>query len=350
MMIFLLAVGCCVLLIAFLYCFSSVTAPFLIALCFAYALIPMKAVARKYCHIKNSTLASFLITAIFSSFFIFIIYVLVPMLYQQIYTLVQYANSHHTVFIKQLSSALSDITHAFSPQLQVELSNYIDNIATEITGALNILLKGVVQSSFVAVSFISSLVIIPFTIFYFLKDYELIGRTFYSYIPARHKKDIKKLMSSIHKVIVGFFKGQLCVCGILAVYYAIGFFIVNIKIWMSLGIMFGVLIFIPYLGSLVGLSMSIMITLGQFGVDYHLMKLVVVLILGQIFEGFFLTPKLVGDSVGLHPIYIIFVLLIGWKIGGILGVFVSVPCAAILGALIKFALHKYKSSIFYIKE
>ena len=328
-----------------IYLFSNVIAPFLAAICIAYALTPFMKWIKQTTKASNSA-ASLIATTLFSSLIITILAILGPMIYYQIYNLIYQITVNQATISNKLLSLVDKLDH-ISPQIKEQFQNQLNNISDQLIQAIKVILKGVIQSGSIAANALSFAIIIPFITFYLLKDTDNIKKTIYSIIPLKYQNDAKLLLGNMQYVMIGFFRGQLAVCSILAVYYILAFLGLGLNSWLGLGILFGTLIFVPYLGSLTATILCILIAINQFSFDYHLIILAILLLTGQLLEGMFLTPKLVGNSANLHPIWIIFSLISGWNLAGFFGVLIAVPFAAILGVIFRFCLHKYRKSGFY---
>ena len=153
--------------------------------------------------------------------------------------------------------------------------------------------------------------------------------------------------SPCKKIISSFIRGQLSVCVLLGSFYAIGLTFVGLDLGMLVGFIAGIISFIPYVGSIVGFIMALGIAFAQFDSWIPIAQVVAVFGVGQFLEGNFLTPKLVGDSIGLHPVWVMFALLAGGVLLGFLGLMIAVPLAAVIGVLVRFAITKYKQSSLY---
>ena len=161
------------------------------------------------------------------------------------------------------------------------------------------------------------------------------------------KQKAETLMQEINTTLAGFIRGQASVCLILAIYYGIALSLVGLDMGALVGITTGILIFIPYIGYGIGLILSILLGLLQGLTMAQWICLGIVFLIGQIMEGYFLTPYLVGKRVGLHPVWIIFALLAGGMLAGALGVLIAVPMAAVLGVLLRHSIKWYKTTDFY---
>ena len=182
-----------------------------------------------------------------------------------------------------------------------------------------------------------------------LRDWDTFVRMFEGLLPKKSKKGIMESMKEINVIIAGFIRGQLSVCLILGLYYSIGLKLVGLELGLLVGFIAGVISFIPYVGSITGFVLGIILAFAQFGDVTHVMYVVAVFLSGQFLEGNFLTPKLVGDCVGLHPVWVMFALLAGGVLLGFLGLMLAVPVAAIIGVLVRNMIKRYKQSSLYLE-
>ena len=169
-----------------------------------------------------------------------------------------------------------------------------------------------------------------------------------SIVPAYFKKSVDEQVGEINTILSGFIRGQATVCFCLAIFYSIGLTLAGLDTGVVIGIITGTLSFIPYVGVWSGFIVSILLGAAQFSDPTHLLWIVAVFAIGQVVEGYILTPNLVGNKTRLHPVWIIFALLAGGYLFGFLGVLVAVPVAAVIGVLVRFSLRQYHQSAFYI--
>ena len=166
-------------------------------------------------------------------------------------------------------------------------------------------------------------------------------------LPQKSKKSIETQAKEIDKILAGFIRGQLSVCVLLGSFYAAGLYFVGLDLGVLVGFIAGIISFIPYVGTITGFVLSMGIAFAQFDDAYNILQVVAVFGVGQFLEGNFLTPKLVGESVGLHPVWVMFALLAGGVLLGFLGLMIAVPLAAVIGVLVRHAIINYKDSDLY---
>jgi len=181
-----------------------------------------------------------------------------------------------------------------------------------------------------------------------LRDWDRIIEKVDSWLPRDRADLIRGQVRQIDETLAGFARGQALVCLVLGVFYAVGLSVVGLEFGMAVGFVTGLISFVPYFGMLFGFAAGIGIAIAQFGEIAPVLLVAAVFGAGQIIEGNFLTPKLVGERVGLHAVWIIFALLAGGSLFGFLGVLLAVPIMAVIGVLARFLLAQYLDSPMYV--
>ena len=191
-------------------------------------------------------------------------------------------------------------------------------------------------------------VIVPVVAFYLLYDWDNMVAKVDDLLPRDHAPTIRHLAAEIDKTLASFIRGMGTVSLILGTYYAVALMLVGLQFGLVVGALAGLVTFIPYVGALVGGALAIGLALFQFWGDWVSIGLVAgIFVLGQIVEGNVLTPKLVGSSVGLHPVWLIFALSVFGSLFGFVGMLVAVPVAAVIGVVARFGIGGYKKSLLY---
>jgi predicted PurR-regulated permease PerM len=201
------------------------------------------------------------------------------------------------------------------------------------------------------VSLFSLIVVAPVVGFYFVYDWHRMIARVDGWVPVHHRATVRALAREVDAAISGFVRGQTAVCLILGSFYAITLSLVGLNFGLLIGLVSGLITFIPYVGSTTGLVLSLGVAIAQFWPEWTWIVTVLgVFMVGQFLEGNILSPKLVGDSVGLHPVWLIFALLAFGYLFGFVGLLVAVPLAATIGVLARFALKRYLASSLYTGE
>ncbi|TRD16673.1 AI-2E family transporter [Palleronia caenipelagi] len=236
-----------------------------------------------------------------------------------------------------------------------DLQNALERFMSSFTEALRkrsgALIEGVTASVSGIIGVITVLVIAPVVSVYLLFDWDRMVAEIDSLLPRQHAPTIRKLASDIDTTLSSFLRGQGLVCLILGTYYAIALTLVGLQFGFVIGVIAGALTFIPYVGALVGALLSIGMALFQFWGEWWMILIVYAIFQsGQAVEGNILTPKLVGSSVGLHPVWLLFALTAFGSLFGFVGMLVAVPVAAVLGVVARFLIGKYRNSALYLGE
>lgn len=210
------------------------------------------------------------------------------------------------------------------------------------------LAQGVLRSVSGLVSTVIFLVITPVVAFYLLLDWPRVVKGADDLLPRHHAPVIRDLVTDIDRSIAGFVRGQVTVCLILAAYYAIALGVVGLQFGLAIGVIAGLISFIPYIGAIVGGALAIGVALWQFWGEPGLIAAVLVIFaVGQVLEGNVLVPRIVGNSVRLHPVWLLFAVSAFGMLFGFTGMLVAVPLAASIGVLVRFGLAQYRESRLY---
>ena len=198
------------------------------------------------------------------------------------------------------------------------------------------------------VSAASVLIVMPVVTFYLIRDWHGMMEVVDSWVPVRQRDTVRQLAGEIDTAIGGFLRGQLGVCVVLGIYYAIGLMLVGLDFALLIGLGAGLITFVPYIGSMTGLMIAASVAIAQFWPDWKRIALVVAIFLvGQFIEGNIVSPKFVGERVGFHPVWLIFAMFAFGYLFGFVGLLIAVPLGAAIAVLLRFALREYFASPFY---
>lgn len=201
------------------------------------------------------------------------------------------------------------------------------------------------------VSFGSLLVVMPVVTFYLIRDWHVMIRTLDGWVPPRQRDTVHALVEEIDAAISGFLRGQTAVGLVIGAYYAAALTLVGLNFGLLIGIAAGVLTFMPYVGSMTGMLIAVSVAIGQFWPQWIWIATVAgIFLVGQFVEGNVLGPKLVGDHVGLHPVWLIFAMFAFGYLLGVVGLLIAVPLGAVIAVLFRFGLRRYFQSRFYNGE
>jgi predicted PurR-regulated permease PerM len=217
----------------------------------------------------------------------------------------------------------------------------------EAGGIATRLLAKVSASGLTVLGWIAQLVLIPVVTFYLLRDWDLLVARVNELLPRQIEPTISRLARESDEVLGAFLRGQLSVMLSLGTLYAVGLWLVGIDIGPLIGMIAGLISFVPYLGAIVGLGMALIAAVVQYQDWTHVFMVLAVFGVGQTIEGYVLVPKLVGDKIGLHPVAVIFAVLAGGELFGFLGVLLALPAAAVAMVLLRYLHEKYTASQLY---
>jgi predicted PurR-regulated permease PerM len=208
-------------------------------------------------------------------------------------------------------------------------------------------LGGVSKSGMTVIGWLLNLVMIPVVAFYLLRDWDLLVERIHALLPRSIEPVVSRLASESDVVLGAFLRGQLSVMVALGVFYGVGLWFAGISVGPLIGMIAGLISFVPYLGAITGVIMAIVAALVQYQDWFHLLLVLGVFGIGQLIEGYVLVPKLVGDKIGLHPVAVIFAVLAGGELFGFLGVLLALPVASVVMVLLRYAHERYTQSQLY---
>jgi predicted PurR-regulated permease PerM len=254
-------------------------------------------------------------------------------------------------YVTRLQSLLSDPSRPWLQKIlgaSVSADKSIGDLVTQGVGWLTAFLKSLWSGGRALVSLFSLVVVTPVVAFYLIYDWHRMIRTADSWIPVHQRETVRQLARDVDAAIAGFVRGQTAVCLVLGSFYAVALTLSGLNFGLLIGLISGVITFIPYVGSMTGLMLALGVAVAQFWPQYSSILVVLgIFLVGQFLEGNLLSPKLVGESVGLHPVWLIFALLAFGYLFGFVGLLVAVPLAATIGVLVRFALQRYRESALY---
>lgn len=267
----------------------------------------------------------------------------VPAVISQAVQFTQTAPELFTRLQEYLSTRFSDLS-----ALDEALENSLASLGDAIRDRGAALAEGVWRSVSGLVSAVVFLIITPVVAFYLLLDWPRVVAGADDLLPRQHAPVIRDLMRDIDRSIAGFVRGQVTVCLILAAYYATALGLVGLQFGLAIGVVAGLISFIPYIGAIVGGVLAIGVALWQFwGMPASIGAVLVIFAIGQVLEGNVLVPRIVGNSVRLHPVWLLFAVSAFGMLFGFTGMLIAVPLAASIGVLVRFGLAQYRSSNLY---
>lgn len=331
--------------ILFLVTLRGILLPFVVGMAIAYLLDPVCDMLERWG--LSRQWATAVVTLLFVALVAVALLSIVPLLLQE---LTDFLSSLPDL-LKQAQKRLIPLYQSMRWRLHLPALSELNNIVEDRLGNAVTWLAQALQEllgrSLALASLLSLVFITPVVTFYLLRDWDLLVARVDSLLPRPHATTIRIQIAEIDRTLAGFARGQAMVCLILAAYYGGSLAAIGLPFGIVVGMASGLLTFIPYVGSTSGFIVSLAIALAQFDDWTRIFLVMGVYLLGQVLEGNVLTPKLVGDRVGLHPVWIIFALLAGGALFGFLGLLLAVPMAAALGVLVRFAIKQYLASSLY---
>ena len=324
---------------------QSILLPFVASIVIAFVLAPGVARLERWGIARS--LASLLVLLIFLFAVALVFTLLVPLIQSQIVTLIDKTPD----FVKFLQEQFGRGISLVQEQLPAdEVDKLRDMAGAKIGEALSWvagLFQRLITSSIALLNIVSLVVVTPIVSFFVLRDWENLVAVIDSYLPRQSLATVREQARIVSDMLVGFVHGQALVCLTLAIYYGTTLSLAGLQSGLALGLLIGVLAIIPILGGTLGFLLALGLAASQYGTWRAVITVVIIFAVGQGVEGNFLTPKLVGDRIHLHPVWVMFALFAGATVGGFVGLLFAVPAAAVIGVLIRFALSRYRRSTVY---
>lgn len=329
------------ILMTLLWLLGDVILPFILGGAIAYCLDPIadRLEAMGCSRVISVTIISLVTLFVFVMMFLLVIPTLVQQAAQLIETAPDLFNQLQG-FLTERFPQLLDETSTIRAQLMA--------VGETIQSKGGDLLNGVLSSAAGLINILILIVVVPVVAFYLLLDWDNMTAKIDEMLPRDHVPVVRKLAAQIDNTLASFIRGQGTVCLILGTYYAAALMLAGLNFGLVVGFIAGLITFIPYVGALVGGVLAIGLALFQFWGDWVSIGIIAAIFgVGQFLEGNILTPKLVGKSVGLHPVWLIFALSVFGSLFGFVGMLVAVPLAAIIGVVTRYVMEQYKLSRLY---
>ncbi len=268
---------------------------------------------------------------------------IIPTLINQLTALVNAAPEIARKFESLMTTRFPELQDSTSTirQALASIGKFIQSRGGEVV-------NGVISSAINMVSAVLFLLVVPVVTFYMLLDWDRMVAVVDRLLPRDHAPVIRRLASEIDATLAGFVRGQVMVCLILGIFYAVALMMAGLQFGGIVGTIAGAITFIPYVGAMVGGSLAIGLAIYQFWGDWlHVALIAAIFAVGQFAEGNIITPRLVGKSVGLHPVWLLFALAAFGSVFGFIGMLVAVPVTAVMGVLVRFGVDRYRHSLLY---
>lgn len=330
------------------YALMPVLTPFLLSALLAYIGNPLVEWLQRW-RLLSRTWAVIIVFLVLAGMLVLMFLVLVPMLGRQLADL--YALTPHLLdwlqqvllpWLQQTFGLEEDVWQL--DRIKQELGSHLGK-APDLAG----MLLGVLGSSGMALAgWLTNLFLVPVVTFYLLRDWRLIVDKLQVLLPRRQEPLVVRMVGECHEVLGAFMRGQLLVMLALAIVYALGLMLLGLKLGLLIGVLAGLASIVPYMGFIVGIGIALVAGFFQFGLDYLMLGGIVgVFLVGQVLESVALTPMLVGDRIGLHPVAVMFAILAGGQLFGFTGVLLALPVAAVLMVWLRYLYQRYQASDLY---
>jgi predicted PurR-regulated permease PerM len=342
-----LVVGFVSALLFCLWMFQGILTPFVLAAVIAYFLDP---VATRLSRVGlRRPLAAFLLIFLLMAAALVAALLLYPMFVAQIGILVQRLPAYIAGVGALLQDGLQRIEEAFGPEMvDRRLRDLAINQAGSMLAWLGTATTRIIGGGFALFQVFTLVVVVPVVAFYLLRDWQGILARVESWLPRRNAAVLRQLARDTDRVLSAWLRGQLICCAGLGIFYAMALQLAGLELGLTVGLMAGVLTFIPYVGSLTGFATALLLAMGQFGTWNEVLVIVGIFVMGQTIEGYVIYPYLLGDRVELHAVWVIFALFAGGVAFGFLGVLLAVPMAAAIGVVARYWLRRYLESPLYL--
>lgn len=327
----------------FIYLVKSILLPFIVAIIAAYFLDPAADRLQKFG--LSRLVATSAITTFFFSILITSVVLLSPIIYNQLVTFIDTVPEYVAYINNTITPALGKFISKVDSSTIEQAKDSMSNVSGYALKFIASIAANIWNSGMAIINLLSLIFVTPVVTFYMLRDWDKIISTINNLLPPKYAPIIRKEAKEINQVLSGYIRGQTHVCIILGIFYTILLTLAGLEFSLFIGLANGLLLFIPYVGALFGFSVGLTVAFFQFGYSMQLAVIAGIFLAGQMLESIFITPNLVGSSVGLHPAWIMFGLLAGGVTLGFVGVLIAVPATAVIGVLIRFFIREYLKDI-----
>lgn len=325
---------------------SSILPPFIIALILAYILAPLISLISSKYHAKRT----FIVLGIFAFFFVTVsasLIIILPILYDQISSFIYKIPIYKAQLKNDLVPFVTEKISSIDPFIAGKMQELM---LTTINSSFSLIMElwsNIWEYTKTTINIVIIMLLVPIVLIYLLKDWHKILACMDTLLPLKEKSKIREILSSINVLLSAYMRGQLNVCLLLCLFYSSGLLLIGVDFSIILGILSGLLIILPFIGIVISFLTSMIVGYFTFGLTSKLLYIVTLYICGILFEGYFLTPKIIGDKIGLHPLWIMFAVFACGSLFGLVGVFFAIPIAGIIKVLLYHAIVLYKNSTIY---
>jgi predicted PurR-regulated permease PerM len=330
-----------------LYLLAPVLTPFLIAAFLAYLGDP--AVDRLETIRFSRTLSVIFVFLLMSIIGLSLLLILIPLFEDQLARLITRIPQMITWIQSELLPRISSVSGIELSNIDLDsVKNTIASNWKDIGNVIGMVMGRVTQSGQLFLVWFSYFVLVPVVTFYLLRDWDILVARLHELIPRHYEAVVVKLARECDAVLAEFFRGQLLLMLAQGILYSIGLWIAGLEFALLIGMLAGLVSFVPYLGFIVGVFVASIAAFMQFHDFIHLVYVLIVFGVGQAIEGMVLSPWLVGERIGLHPVVVIFAVMAGGQLFGFFGILLALPVAAVITVLLRYFHNQYLESGFYM--
>ncbi len=340
------AIGLAVSL-ALLWLLSDILLPFVAGMAIAYFFDPVCDRLERWG--LGRTMATVAVTLLFVVALLLVLGLLIPMAINQAGEVARAVPAVIDLLRARLDELLAAM-QAEQPEVLERLRAFVSSRLGDAVSWLTGLVGNLLSGGLAVISLLSLIFITPVVAFFLLRDWDEMVAKIDGWLPRQHAPTIRRLAREVDDILAGYVRGVATVCLVLGAFYAVALSLIGLNGGLFVGLLAGALSFIPYLGAIGGLLLSVGLAFAQFDSYWLVAGTAAIFLIGQAVEGNFLTPKLVGEKVGLHPVIVIFALLAGGALFGFTGVLIALPVSAVAGVLVRFALQQYLRSPLYGRQ
>lgn len=338
-----------VVVIALLWLLGGILLPFVAGAALAYLLNPLTNRMERWG--VPRLVAALAVISLFVLGFVLLILIIVPILGGQLASFIENIPG----YVARVQALLTDPSRPWLSRIVGDgftgADKSVGDLITQGAGWLTTFMRSLWSGGQALLSIFSLVVVAPVVAFYLILDWRRMLDTADRAVPRQHVETVREVAREIDAAIAGFVRGQTAVCLLLGSFYAVSLALTGLNFGLLIGLISGLITFIPYVGSMTGLVLAVGVAVAQFAPEWTMIVTVLgIFLFGQFIEGNILAPKLVGDSTGLHPVWLMFALFAFGYLFGFVGLLIAVPLAAAIGVIVRFALRQYKDSALYNGE
>jgi len=345
----LIWIGFFVALILMLWVFRGILLPFVVGAALAYLLNPLVNQLQKWRF--NRAWATVVVLLCVLAIILGVFFMVVPLLVQQVIGLVQRLPGYAADLQALARRWAPELNEWLGPERAAQVESTVTDLLGRLVGVIGFVTQEIVNSGMTLISVIGFIVFTPVVTFYLLLDWQGMIRGLQGLLPRAHKREINSILRDIDRSMAGVIRGQGSVILILAAFYATALTLAGLNFGLAIGLIGGLFSFVPFVGFALGFVLSMGIAIVQFWPNWWMIALIfAIYMVGQFIEGNVLYPKLVGSSININPVWMMFALLALGALFGFVGLLLAVPMAAIASVLVRYGVRKYKESSLYLGQ